>query len=291
MPVVQFGNIYYFFYIALFLLIIFLSLHFLKNKSDTFRKWFIFGLVMLNLLIHFLKILIYPYTTVDYPLTKITFENVCAVSVLTFPVLFFVKSKTLKDYMIMAGMASGFIAVIFPVDVMVETFNGAYLGYKHAFSLESMRFYTTHFLIFLAPFLMMRYKMHRLSIKRALRAPFLLFSVLILIFINEWILTSIGWVPKEQFLSTEHRNPSFIFGSRSDLEGLGIMIGAFVPAFMLVHPITLEPQYWPVLWLIFPVFVYGTFISLTFMMIYDRSETLKSIKNIFKIPRKNQYGG
>ncbi len=285
MPIVQLGNRYYFIYIAIFLVIIFLSLLFLKNKSDTYRKWFVFGLVMVNFAIHFLKLLIYPYTTVDYPLTKITFENICAVSVLTFPVLFFVKSNALRDYMIMAGMASGLVAVIFPVDVMVETFNGAYIGPKHAFSIESIRFYITHFLIFLAPFLMMRYRMHRLSIKRMLYAPLLLFSVLILIFINEWVLTLIGWVPKEHFFSPNHRNPSFIFGSRSDLEGLGLLIGALVPAFMMIHPVTMDPFFWPVFWLFFPVMVYGTFIAFVFMLIYDRKETHRFFTKLIIRPK------
>ena len=288
MQIVQMGNIYYFIYIMLFIALTILSLIFLRNKSQNYRNRFIFGLAILNLFIHFAKIFIFPYTTVEYIWTKVSFENICAVSALTFPFAYFVKNKTLKDYMILVGMSSGIITFIFPVDAMSDIFNGAYLGYKEAFSLEVIRFYTSHFLIFLVPFLMMHYRFHTVSIKRAYRAPLMLILVLVIIYINELVITALGWVPKEQLYSPDYRNPSFIFGVRGDLSGLGAILGVFVPMFLRLHPLTGESFYWPVIWLVIPALVYGSMITLVYMIIYDGKNTKLYIKKMLGMHPRQQ---
>ena len=279
---VELFNFYYFLYIAIAVFITILSIKYLKHKSDRFRHWFIFGLIMLNLTIHFLKVLIYPYTLVDEVWTKVSFENICAVSVLIFPFLYFTKNKTLKDYMVMVGMASGIITFIAPLDAMSDMFNGTiYIGPRSAFMLENIRFYFAHYLLFLIPFLMMHYKMHELSIKRAYRAPFMLMLILIIIFINELVMTAIGWVPKEHLFDPNKRNPSFVFGSKASFSGLGMVIGVLVPSFMmLTHPVYEFTFYIPVLWLTIPVMIYGGMISLTFCLIYDKENTIDYLKNL-----------
>jgi len=288
MQIVQMGNIYYFIYIFAFIALTILSLIFLRNKSQKYRNRFIFALAILNLFIHFAKIFIYPYTTVEFIWTKVSFENVCAVSALTFPFAYYVKNKTIRDYMILVGMTSGIITFIFPVDAMSNYFNGALLGYKEAFSLEVIRFYTSHFLIFLVPFLMMHYKFHTVSIKRAYRAPLMLILVLVIIYINELVITALGWVPKEQLYSPDYRNPSFIFGVRGDLTGLGAILGVFVPMFLRLHPVTGEVFYWPVIWLVMPALIYGSLFTLTYMIIYDGKNTKLYFQKFFGIHPREQ---
>jgi len=288
MHIVQMGNIFYFIYIFAFIALTILSLIFLRNKSQKYRNSFIFALAILNLFIHFAKIFIYPYTTVEFIWTKVSFENVCAVSALTFPFAYYVKNKTIRDYMILVGMTSGIITFIFPVDAMSNYFNGALLGYKEAFSLEVIRFYTSHFLIFLVPFLMMHYKFHTVSIKRAYRAPLMLILVLVTIYINELVITALGWVPKEQLYSPDYRNPSFIFGVRGDLTGLGAILGVFVPMFLRLHPVTGEVFYWPVIWLVMPALIYGSIFTLTYMIIYDGKNTKLYFQRLFGIHPREQ---
>lgn len=284
MPVVQFGNIYYFIYIAAFFLLTLILVRFLKHKSESYRYRFIYGLIILNLFVHFAKIFIYPYTTVEHIWTKVSFENICAVSVLTFPLLFFAKNRVLKDYMIMVGIASGIITFIFPVDAMSEYFNGAILGYKHAFSVETIRFYTSHYILFATPFLMMHYHMHELSIKRAYQGPLMLLLILVIIFINELLITWVGWVPAEDFFDPSKRNPSFIFGVRGDLSGLGVVLGVFVPGFLRDNPWFTGDAFFPVLWLLFPAIFYGGLIALSFAFVYDTDNTLRFFKLKAKLP-------
>ncbi|MCR3905755.1 MAG: hypothetical protein NUK62_01815 [Tenericutes bacterium] len=290
MPRVQFGNLYYMIYIIAAFLIILIALRFLKHKSQNYRYWFLFGLLVLNFGIHIFKIFLPIYQdNVTYLITKVSFENICAVSAITFPFLYFVKNRTVKDYMIMVGMASGIITFIFPVDAMSTWFNGRDLGvYRHAFNLENIRFYFSHFLIFLVPFLMMHYGMHELSIKRAYRAPLFLIFILFVIFINEFIITLLGWVPKSELFDPTKRNPSFIFGVRGDLSGLGMILGVFVPSVFFVNPWFSGHAFMPVLWLVFPAIFYGGLIALTFMLIYDTEETLYYLKLKIRIPQQEE---
>jgi len=278
---VQFLNVFYFLYIFLAIFLTVLIVFFLKNKSDKTKKKFIIGIIFFNLFIHFVKIFIYPYTEVEFIFTKVSFENICAVSALTFPILYFTKSKILKDYMIIAGIASGIITFIFPVDAMSEMFNGEYFGIKHAFQLENIRFYTSHFLIFLAPFLIMHFKFHELSIKRMFYAPMLLILVLFIIYLNELIITSFGWVDANDLYDPNKRNPSFVFGIRGDIPDIVYMLLFIVPSFLLRHPVTNEVFFWPVLWQVFPVMLYGSMITLVFMFIYDKDNTINVFRNIY----------
>jgi hypothetical protein len=288
--VVEMFNLPYFIYIAAALFLTWLTLQFLNGKSETYRYWFIYGLILFNLFVHFAKTLIYPYTTLGFPeiFTKVSFENICAVSALLFPILFFAKSKTLRDYMVMVGVASGIITFIYPIDALSPMFNAVLIGVKPAFSIEVIRFYLSHFLIFLSPFLMLHYRIHELSFKRAYRAPFMLLSILVIIFINEALITLFGWVPKEQFFNPEHRNPSFIFGVRGDLTGLGMVLGAFVPMFLRVNPFFNGDAFFPVLWLLFPALIYGSLIALVFMLIYDTDTTLRFFKLKARLPKQEE---
>jgi hypothetical protein len=283
---VEFLNIFYFTYIFIAIFLTILSIYFLKNKSDRFKKNFIIGIIFANLFVHFFKIFIFPYTEVEYIWTKVSFENICAVSALTFPFLYFSKNKTLKDYMILVGMSSGIITFLFPVDAMSNMFNGEVFGYKTAFQLENIRFYLSHYLIFLAPFLMVHFKQHTLSFRRMIYAPLLLIVVLFVIYLNELIITAFGWVDANDLYNPEKRNPSFIFGIRGDIPSEVWLLFFMVPRFMTVHPTTLEPFFWPVLWQVFPVIFYGSLISFIYMFIYDKDNTILFIKRIPRFFKK-----
>ncbi len=281
MPVIEIGNAFYFLYIFIAIGLTTFVVVFLRNRSNKFRFWFIFTILIINLAIHFLKLLIFPYNDtyyVEHIWVKASFENICAASVLLFPLMYFSKNVVIKDFMIMLGIASGVLAIAFPADAIGETFNAVPILYtKGAFDLETIRFYTTHFLIFLAPFLMMRFKMHKLSIKRIIYMPMMLIGLLFLIYFNEIILSLLGWVPSgSQLMDPSGRNPSLIFGIKDlqSLTGVGTLLKVLVPNFLTIHPITGVTYYWPVVWMIGPVFVYGLMISFIFSLIYDQQNTL-----------------
>lgn len=284
MPIIEIGNVFYLMYIGIALSLTAFAAFFLRNRSDRFKYWFVFAIMMTNVAIHFLKLLIFPYNDpyyVEHIWVKASLENICAVAVFISPIVFFVKNKVLRDFMIMLSMASGILAITFPADALGETFNAVPILYtKGAFDIETIRFYTTHFLLFLAPFLMMRFKMHKLSIKRIIYAPMLLIGVLFVIYFNELILSILGWVPSgREMMDTLGRNPSLIFGIKNlqSLTGVGTLLKILVPEFLTINPLTGETFYWPVVWMIGPVFIYGSLIAFMFALVYDKTNTLLAI--------------
>lgn len=281
MPIIEIGNVFYLMYIVIAIGSTVLAVLFLRNRSNRFRFWFIFTILIANLAIHFLKLLIFPYNDtyyVEHIWIKASLENICAVSVVLFPALYFVRNKVIKDFMIMLGIASGILAIAFPADAIGETFNAIPILYtKGAFDIETIRFYTTHFLLFLAPFLMMHFKMHKLSVKRIIYAPMLLVGLLFIIYFNELFMSLLGWVPSgKDMMDAAGRNPSLIFGVKDlqSLTGVGTLLKVLVPEFLTVHPLTGESFYWPVVWMIGPVLLYGFMITFIFSLIYDKQHTL-----------------
>ncbi|MDI6452859.1 hypothetical protein [Peloplasma aerotolerans] len=277
MRIIKFGNFYYFAYIIIAFLLVLLTIRFLKNKPNRYKHYFLFSIYLVAFVIHFLKVFIYPYNTLNIVYHKMTLENVSAVSTVFFPWIYLSKNKVLKDYLVIGGISSGILPFLFPIDAMIPMFDGNYLPIKHALSLEVIRFYFAHLVLLLVPIVMMHYKMHRISVKRILYMPVILMVILTILFINEWAITQIGWVSSTDFLNPLKRNPSLIFGLKDGLSGLGVFIALFVPKVFTIHPVTGALFYWPVVWLIFPVFIYGTIISFIYALIYDREESIKII--------------
>ena len=66
MPIIEIGNVYYLIYITIAIGLTILATLFLRNRSQRFRFWFIFAIIMVNFAIHFLKLLIFPYNDPYY---------------------------------------------------------------------------------------------------------------------------------------------------------------------------------------------------------------------------------
>jgi uncharacterized protein YacL len=111
----------------------------------------------------------------------------------------------------------------------------------------------------------------------------------LIIFLNELFITAVGWVPKEELFNPSRRNPSYIFGSKSEFSGIGMIIGFLVPSiFMITHPLYGFTFYIPVLWLFLPVMVYGGLIALIICFIYDKDETILFFTEKLKLKTQNK---
>jgi hypothetical protein len=278
MATVEYGNFYYFAYMILGAIISLGVIKLLKSKTKRYQYIFLLFLLLFGLILHFTKVLFVPYNALDYPFRKASLENICAVNSVVFLFIYLSKNKTLKDYMVMSGIFSGLITFVFPVNAISVNFDGEFLGKQSAFSFEVIRFYLSHLILFLVPFTMMHYQMHKLSFKRAYRAPIMFFLVLMIIWINELIITMLGWIPKENLYDPNKRNPSMIFGIKDEMAALMTIVIIFVPLFMRVHPLTGETFFWPVFWMIIPLIIYTSLIIFIFMFIYEREDTISFLK-------------
>lgn len=231
----------------------------LRRLSSRGQKTFILCLLLFGFSLHFLKLLILPYRNDPKAFRHSTFCNICAVSTLIFPFLFLSKSKWLKDYMFYLGLLGGGLALLYPTEI----FRSPYLW-------DTVRFYVCHYLLIVCPLFMVIFGHHKLSYKRIPASVGLFLGVLVLIFINEMILIRVGLVPPRNWFDFDTRNTSFVFGPLSAFGKAGNILTALCPRFLRQVPqsgwisefliaaggVQGQTFYFPVLWLVIPVWVY-----------------------------------
>ena len=81
----------------------------------------------------------------------ITPESACAISTLSFPFIYFSKSKILKNYMVVMGIVSGAISLILPIGS----------EQIHPYSIEMIRFFYAHLAIFMTSLFMYIFNIYR----------------------------------------------------------------------------------------------------------------------------------
>ena len=274
MKELQLFNGVYFIYIAFFLLFLIGSIFLLKGKSEEFKKRYIASLLFFSLMVHFLKLLFPPYADDQFAIRKITPENICALSTLAFPFIFLSQNKVL----------SGTLAVFFPLEA---------IG-KEAFCFDAVRFYVCHSIITVAPLLMVSTGLHKLNYHRIYKVPICFIIVYVIILVNEIILIEIGLVPLRSmnlFATGEdaYRNFSMVFGVSEDFKVLEGVLSFFTPDFMMRIPFgphAGEKKYWPILWVIFPAFVFIGGLSLLLSIYWEKDHMKADIINIKNYVKK-----
>lgn len=268
MATVKFFNMYYFMYIFIAAAIFFALLFVLRKANKKVIFWTLFGLLAFNFCLHFLKLAFPPYRDgLPGTIRKVTFENICAISSLIFPFLYLSKKDTARDYMFYLGTVSGILACFVPTEALN----------KSPFIFDTIRFYICHIILWVAPLLMVILGEHKLNYHRILRAPTVFLAVECIILVNEVILMGLGLVDGtlENLLSADYRNNSFVFGVTPDFEAVSGIVLIFVPKFLTVHPLTGDAMYWPILWMIIPVYVYFTIVFFL-MSLYWEHKHVKS---------------
>ena len=260
---VEYFNFFYFLYMAFAVGLLAGLYLLLRRRSKRTSTIALFGVLFSNFVLHFVKLAFDPYQRwMPYAIRTVTPENICAVSVLVFPWFFLSKKRLLKDYMFYMGIMSGIGATIFPVDV---------IGHR-AFEFETMRFYFSHILLWVAPLLMVMLKLHTLDYKRIIKVPFLAYLVLCVILVNEIILIGAGFVHISHLFSSEVRNSALIFGPLAEVELVGALFTALTPELFLTVPVGPNAGaafHWPIVWLVIPFFVYFCVIAVLLSLPFE----------------------
>lgn len=153
-------------------------MHFLLNvkfskqekKNIKIQNWVLFSLLCFAFIT---DILIQPVFIAQIPIfsekwwNKMFRTNICSISVILFPCVFFTKSRFFKNCMIFIGIISGIAAFIFPEEVRNE-----YVSWF------VIRFYWNHLIIAMVPILMLSLNLYKISYKDLYKPvpPFLFFS-------------------------------------------------------------------------------------------------------------------
>lgn len=247
---IQMGNIWYFGFILLCAGIT-VGLYFLlRHKSPKTIKIVLLSMLVFNFVLHFTKGLYEPYKSDPYNLASgLWFINLCATSVLFFPLIFISKNDTWRDYMIYMGILAGAATMIYPEGV---------LG-REVFVFETWRFYICHMLLFVVSCLMLVLGVHKLDYRRIIRIPFCALAMFLFIMVNCVLMSELGFtqVRGDNFFEINYNNQSLVWGP--ERVG-GDFLKVFTPDFMKYVPFgehAGELKYWPFFWLVVPTFVYG----------------------------------
>jgi hypothetical protein len=215
---------------------------------------FITVLLIVNAALHFLKIFLPSYfNDLPYSLKKISPDNICAVSVIFFPIMYLWGGKAFKDYMFYLGIISGFGVYLIP-----SSYDGYAINSVETV-VEIARFYFCHMPLVIAPLAMVASGLHRLDHRRVYLTPLIFLGVLAVVGINEVLLkisgiTNASW---QDVFSNNYRNGAMVFGPMSVLDrSLGGFYWLILPFFKYTWPGTNSVYYVPVLWIALPAFVF-----------------------------------
>lgn len=270
---IRIGNGLYFITISIFILTLFILCFILKDCHSKTQKRVLLIISFVNFAFHFLKILFPPYSsfivtgaanTWPYSIANITIENVCALNSLLLPFALLSKKQWFKDSAFILAIIGGIAALVYPVDLFNINFP----------LFEFSRYYFCHYVLVIIPVLSLLLGLHKFSFKSFWVLPIFFFVEESVILLNNYLLMEIGVYPlREDFLNYEWNNTSFLYGPYFDNSNASLgFIDALVPSFMKKVPEGFtyyssvignnynyggQEKYWPLLWMICPLIVYG----------------------------------
>lgn len=272
-------NGWYFFWLALAVGAT-VGLYFLlRRRSEKTQKLVLFGILVFGLMLHFLKVYIPPYSVDEARMLRDSwFVNICGANIALFPFLFWSKKDRVKDYMFYIGVLSGLIALFYPQEPIAKTNQ---LGEQ----LDIIRFYFHHWMVLAVPLLMVLLGHHKLSYKRVISAPTGLLLLMLFIMLNQIFQSELGYIPlrnQGDFFGIGYKNSSYIWGPGTN-DAIGEFLALFTPKIFRTVPVgefVGHTKYWPWFWLITPVYLLVTPLSVLIALVFDHASLVKDVQAI-----------
>ena len=276
-------NEWYFFWILLCVGYYFALYFLLRNTSDRTKKIVLFSMLAFALVLHFLKMFFPPYSTdLGRMYRDSWFINICGANIGLFPFFFFSKNKYIKDYMFYLGILGGAIAILYPMEPLDKS-------NQYGEVLDIVRFYIHHAILWITPLLMVTLKLHKLSYRRIFVLPITFSFVLAFIVVNQILQSELGYIALRSgdFFTINYKNSSMIWGPT---DSIGDIVSFFCPNIFKTIPVGEhegEIKYWPIIWLICPMYV--ILVPIAFLMCI--ATDFKGEKEKIKMDIRRIFGG
>lgn len=263
----------------------------LRNRTDKTKKIVLISLLLFGLLLHFLKVFIPPYSLNENVLWRdIWFINICGANIFAFPFIFLSKSEKARDYMFYIGVLSGIIALLYPIEPIQKTNQMGEI-------LDILRFYYHHAMLLGVPLLMVLLGVHKLNYRRVIIVPFYFIGIMMFIMINQILQSELGFIAlrNQDFFNINYKNSSYIWGPGS--ESFVVVFTALCPKVFKTIPVgeyAGQEKYWPLIWLIVPIFIYVVPLSFGISMIFDHKrlkDDILFLKQKYQKSKNNKTKG
>lgn len=243
--IMQYGNFAYFFYPIVIVLITAALCLFLRNRTQETKKYAVLALMLIKFAQHVLKRFLYPaYRGAEFDLRLSTAYNLCALLILSAPVILLGNSSVGKDFFVLFGVNAGVVSMAFPY---------WYIG-QSLWQWEVFRFYVCHGLLFASALLIPLLGLHRPAQKNFWKLPFLFFFALILVTFNDIVVWVIQGARGDLWQMLSACNPCWLFHPDEHFSRLLPLIAFFSPDRFLGNAATGQP-FTPLLWYFVPMYL------------------------------------
>ncbi|MCL1936374.1 MAG: hypothetical protein FWF57_08395 [Defluviitaleaceae bacterium] len=229
---------------------------FLKNKSKKFQQIFIYSLIFINFVIHFLGPIII-HTQPHIRFMHISMINICAVLVFLSPFLYFQKDNLLKPGWLLMSIIGSLGMVGFPE---------AAIGHS-PLSLNILRMFVQHLILLYVPILIIFLEHEKLKFYHVFSSAIFYVLIIYINIANDAILYTIGIFPNIHFW-----NGSFQWHPGS----LYRAVNWAIPYVFLQTPFGVNQgnfMYWPVFYMIPVIFLLIIPVSFLIILFFKKFNT------------------